>query len=239
MHKKLLSIFISIMLLTSITMNFFMFSKNKESIMEISSLNTLIEKTKSDLEQKNIAIKNNEYQISLLNEMIENISFKLEDYGVHYNSENVRELSNISISQLELILKGTGLEGSALYFVEAEKIYNINALFLVGIAALESSWGTSDLAKYRNNLTGFKAYNNSVSENATHFSSFKDSIMGTAKLLSEDYLTEGGIYFEGYSAYSVNLNFCKQNDGTPSLTWSQNISKIAKKSVKEIKEEDN
>lgn len=66
--------------------------------------------------------------------------------------------SGFSAARFERAFAGTGLEGigEALALAEAET--GINALVLAGIIAHESGWGTSRLARERNNLAGLGAY---------------------------------------------------------------------------------
>lgn len=69
------------------------------------------------------------------------------------------------------------------YFREAERLYDIDASLLAAIAALESGWGTSKLAKERNNLFGYCAYDGT--DKATHFETKRDSILTAAKTIKE------------------------------------------------------
>ncbi|MFR7391797.1 MAG: glucosaminidase domain-containing protein [Anaerostipes hadrus] len=53
------------------------------------------------------------------------------------------------------MLEGTALYADAKAYVKAEEKYHVNAVFLMGIAAHESAWGTSRRAREDNNLTGY------------------------------------------------------------------------------------
>ena len=64
----------------------------------------------------------------------------------------------LSTEELEAVLK-YDLKPYAEAFLNAEANYNVNACFLASIAAHESSWGRSDLAKNKNNLFGWKGRN--------------------------------------------------------------------------------
>lgn len=72
-------------------------------------------------------------------------------------------------------------------FVNAEKKYGINALFMMAHAAVESAWGTSYLAQ-RNNLFGFNAIDSNPNE-ASNYSSQAAAIDYYAHFLKEIYLT--------------------------------------------------
>jgi len=74
------------------------------------------------------------------------------------------------------------------HFLEAERLYGIDASLLAAIAALESAWGTSKLAREKNNLFGYCAYDDDPNK-ATKFESKRESILAAAKTIKE--------YFDG------------------------------------------
>ena len=100
------------------------------------------------------------------------------------------------------MLKGTKLEGIEQALLNAEKEYNVNAIFLTSIVANESGWGTSKRAQTQNNLTGYAVYHDL--SRGTTFSSKDQCIYGTAKLLANNYLNPNGKYYNGTSIYDVN-----------------------------------
>ena len=95
------------------------------------------------------------------------------------------------------------LKDCAGYFLEAEATYGVNATFLAAIAAVESAWGQSNLAKTKNNLYGWKG-NGSYK----YFDSTRDCIMHVAKSLKTNYLSPDGPYFRGYTIEAVNVYYC-------------------------------
>ena len=66
--------------------------------------------------------------------------------------------SGYSAARFERALKGTSLAGIGEALVLAEAETGINAVILAAICAHESGWGTSRLARERNNLAGLGAY---------------------------------------------------------------------------------
>lgn len=143
---------------------------------------------------------------------------------ITYSSENVLTPSNVTAEELKSGLLHN-LRGYAKYFVEAEKEYGVNAIFLASIAALESGWGRSDLAVKNNNLFGYK---NSGSNGYRKFESVGDCINTIAKHLKNSYLTEGGKYYNGTSVTAINIKYCEQN------SWAGKINSIGKGIVKRI-----
>jgi len=107
------------------------------------------------------------------------------------NEDDITVVSGISSVQLGVAIEGTALEGLGIEYVLAEEKYGINAVYLMAITILESGWGTSPLAVKKNNISGFTAYDDSPYESATHFDSKGESIQVTARVLSEEYVTEG------------------------------------------------
>ena len=67
--------------------------------------------------------------------------------------------SNISAKEAEKMLENyPKLHGLGAAFVKAEKEKRVNALYMLGLACLESNYGRSNFAVERNNLYGWCAY---------------------------------------------------------------------------------
>ena len=124
---------------------------------------------------------------------------------------DLRTKSNLTESDLEKAFKNTGMAGLGKYFVQAEKEYGVNALYLASLGAHESAWGTSDFAKERNNLFGWQSYDSNL--NATkYFETEGDGVLVVAKSLSKNYLTEGGCYFNGYTMKDVSKKYASDKE---------------------------
>lgn len=121
--------------------------------------------------------------------------------------ENLTIPSEISAEYIDIKLKGTAMEGLGGAFKEAEKKYGVNALFLVGLAIHESGFGTSKLAKSKNNLFGFRAYDRSPMKSAADFRSKEECIDAVARYLSKNYLNPGGKYFKGYGIADIGVYY--------------------------------
>ena len=136
-----------------------------------------------------------------------------------FNAQDVSILSNVHIHQMNHALDGTALQPLAKTFIEAEKTYSINAFFLAGLVAVESGWGTSDRAINDNNMSGYAVYNdNSVGKK---FSSKEESILETARLIAQDYLSDGAKYHTGKSVEEINQLYSADS------LWNLKISNIA------------
>lgn len=104
--------------------------------------------------------------------------------------------SGYSAARFERALAGTKLAGIGEALVQAETATGINALVLAGICALETGWGSSRLAKDKNNMAGLGAYPGREYSAGITFDSRADSIMFLARLLATHY-APGGKYFGG------------------------------------------
>lgn len=149
--------------------------------------------------------------------------------SVTFNPNNLLEVSGIHAYELENVLlntsEGHNMVDYAKYFVEAEQIYGVNALFLCAIAAQESGWARY-AAGNGTNLTGYAVYN-STSEGKTFEGGIRENILETGRLLKEHYLTEGGAHYNGIDIRSVNIRYCLDKNYNVDYNWSESISSIA------------
>ena len=145
---------------------------------------------------------------------------------VTYNPYNLLEPSNITREEMYKVLEGTALQTLSNAYVYMEELYGVNALFLVSISAEESGWGRSSLAISHNNLGGIKGSNGSYRD----FDSWGECIDYKARLLKNQYLSEDGDYFNGYSIWDVNIKYCEQS------TWTDNVSSIAYELLNKLNE---
>lgn len=122
-------------------------------------------------------------------------------------NSDLRVASNVTSEEIDKMLEGTKLHGLGSAFVEAEQKYGVNALYMMGLACLESGFGNSAFAQKRNNLYGWNAVDSNPN-NASTFSSPKEATLYVASKLQSNYLTEGGVYYEGYSPRAVDVHYC-------------------------------
>jgi len=93
--------------------------------------------------------------------------------------------SGFSAARFERVFAGTLLEGIGAALVQAEAETGINALVLAGIIAHESGWGSSRLARDKNNLAGLGAYDGREYACGMTFDSREACIMYLARLLQD------------------------------------------------------
>ncbi len=83
--------------------------------------------------------------------------------------------SGLSLEQFQKILtdskdKNKIFSQNAQYFYYIEKQYKINGVFVAAMAIHESAWGTSKIARDKNNLFGYGAYDSNPYNGAYQFS---------------------------------------------------------------------
>lgn len=130
-----------------------------------------------------------------------------------YNGTQSGVLSSCGLTESQL---ANGLKKSlkqyAATFLEAERQYGVNAVFLSAVAALESGWGESAIAKNRNNLFGWNG-----DDSFKIFSSVSEGIMYVARMIKQNYLTPGGSCFYGYNVEDIERSYC------PSGGWASAV----------------
>ena len=104
-------------------------------------------------------------------------------------------------------------------FYNAEQEYQINGIFLAAIGIHESAWGTSQIAKNKNNLFGYGAYDRDPEGCANEFETYADAINTVASALKTNYLTETGSYYNGTTAKAVNTRYASDEK------WSEKVYK--------------
>lgn len=99
--------------------------------------------------------------------------------------------------QAELLL---GIE------LSSEK-YNLNPVYILAHAILESGWGRSQIARDKNNLFGYKAYDSSPYQSAMKFEGYTDCINTVMGAVKKEYLTPGGKYYNGATLEGMNVRY--------------------------------
>ena len=108
-------------------------------------------------------------------------------------------------------------------FYNMDKKYNINGIFLASMAAHESAWGTSQIARDKKNLFGYGSYDSTPYESSFSFNDYSECIETVAKSLVKYYLnppgtriydgeTAAGTYFNGPSLSGVNTRYASDQE---------------------------
>ena len=105
-------------------------------------------------------------------------------YYNYYMYSPIRADSSITADDIKNFLESRGydstekskLYGEELTFIDAQNKYAVNAGISLATAINESGWGTSVLAKSKNNLFGHSAYDSSVMTSASGYNTVADGI---------------------------------------------------------------
>lgn len=158
------------------------------------------------------------------------------------------QLPKLNTNQIKDIISTYFSKSSVIKPSDAEGIYNaqqqsgMSALAILGIGALESGYGTSNIAKKKGNIWGWGATNKNPMGNAKTFSQMSTG----ATEFANAYLKT---YYNGYGAKSINSagtgnnpskkGYAYKNDGTIDSTWATNVSNIMKKFYQTAKKSSN
>ena len=118
------------------------------------------------------------------------------------------------------------LSGIGNAVIAASRKYGINAAYIVAHAALETGWGSSRIAKEKNNLFGWSAFDNSPYSSATGFPSRAECIDFVMGRINALYLTPSGKYYRkapclGHkppNGYGMNVKYATDPN------WGQKIA---------------
>jgi len=134
------------------------------------------------------------------------------DYYNHANFcpeifKSIKPYVNYNDVEIEGLMQ-PNLKGLGAVFNRCAKDNDFDVLHSIGHAVLESSehglWANSAIAKKKNNLFGFGAYDLSPMASAKKFSSFAECIQIWSKWFNENYLEAWGQFYYGNCEKGVN-----------------------------------
>ncbi len=147
----------------------------------------------------------------------------------------VTELPKLSQEQISKIISQHFGKSTVISPSDAKGIYDaqqksgMSALAILGIGALESGYGTSNIAKKKNNLWGWNATNTNPGENATAFSPVAQGAMEFADKYMATYYNKYGaksIYSAGTGDNPAGKGYAYYDNGVINLRWSASINSI-------------
>lgn len=130
-------------------------------------------------------------------------------------NDKLTSKSNISKDKLDLLLKGTNLEGLSDCILENENKYNINAALITSIIINNSDYGRSERAIINNNLSNMGAYD--YNDLGYKYETKEECIEDLYKTLAENYLNPNGMYYEGETIEAISIHFCNDNEWVKSI----------------------
>lgn len=123
-----------------------------------------------------------------------------------YSDAKLTELINAKLSS------GSVMQDKGSVFNKYQDTYGVNALLMTGIAANESAWGISNIAKTKNNLFGLNAIDVAPGESASVYASVDECIRQFAEsYMSKKYLRPSYTYYHGgylgNKASGINVSY--------------------------------
>lgn len=141
---------------------------------------------------------------------------------------NLRYLTEVTEEQLDGYLyvqeqktyKDIPLVGLGWIIVACAKQFRINPIFILALMIHESGWGRSRMAREKNNLTGWRAYDKGPWKWSKKFPTKAGCVIKTCEFLDKHYLTKGGKYYHGGTIRAVNKEYARDPN------WGQGICRI-------------
>ena len=103
--------------------------------------------------------------------------------------------SGVTVADLKLVTRYK-LVGTEKKLYQMEQDYNLNCLFLLGVASHESAYGTSQF--HKNNVCGY---------GYSDYDSIDDCLDIVGRVLAKNYLDPDGSYYTGTTIDSVNKTY--------------------------------
>lgn len=249
---KLIILGVCLIIATAIVMKFHYTDKYETQIAiiklqhqkEISKLNDDINFAKKDTEAYKFISKETEKDLNIAKEDKQKIQNELETLKQQIAYSKEAEQKRISrggvstapltdfaiytVDELNEWIKAQApanspFIGRADAFVEASRQSGLSTKYLIAHAALESTWGTSPIARLKNNYFGITAYNSDPFNSAKQFTSLDNGIIEGALWIKRHFIDKGrdtihSMLYEG--------KYAQYDDGSPNTEWLLNITSI-------------
>lgn len=115
--------------------------------------------------------------------------------------------SGATEAELERAFAGTAMAGLGPAFLQAEREHGVHAIGLAALAAWESAWASSRIARDKHNLFGYGASDDNPYGNARPFASKAEGILFVAGRIRRDYLNRDGQFHHGSNLTGMNVRY--------------------------------
>lgn len=130
--------------------------------------------------------------------------FSFPCHSRSYEERDLTRPSGLRAGALEPLLCSTGLAGLAPAFCRAEGEAGVNGLALVALAAWQSAWGTSRLAREQQNPLAWGAGTGGAT-----FPSAAESVVAVAHKIRRHYLEPAGRHYHGPNLLGMNVAYAR------------------------------
>ena len=153
----------------------------------------------------------------------------------YYQYLPLRSKSNLTGAQLDNYLKALGRTTSIYYgksqaFIDGQTKYGMNALLVYAMAGIESAFGTSTIARTKNNLFGWNAVDSAPGANASIYPSVEASILQQMGVNLFGYSNVADWRFTGPGLGNKGSGFNTKYASDPN--WGLGIATVAYKTDK-------
>lgn len=143
---------------------------------------------------------------------------RLQAASITCDPTDIRKSSNLTLDQLEWLVKGTWLEGEAETLYKADTEGGVNAFYLIAISTLESGRGGSPRAVGRHNYYGL--------ETTTNYQSFRGCTEYFTEMMHRLYFSNDTI---GTDIHTIGPVYCP-----PNPAWASTVTEMAMAKYKAI-----
>mgnify|MGYP003473864507 CR=1 FL=1 len=191
--------------------------------------NTELTTTKSEKEVIETSLESTKEELQQYKDLVSaSKQYSIDNYSRSGLEE--KDLTNyeiLSVDQMntwiaERAPKNSPFIGRGDVFLSAAKGSGLDPKYIAAHAALESAWGTYNIAKNKHNYFGINATNVNPGGNAYSFNSFEDGIVSGAKWIKKYYTDKGKTSISDMLAAGYSQN----DDGSPNTSWKENIVSI-------------
>jgi len=161
---------------------------------------------------------------------IEQICKEPKDVKISKNMDLTKR-TGLSKEDFKKIIKNLKSDKSKFFYRNADTIYDlcekyqINEMFFCGLIAAESGWNIAE-----NHRSAYNYISLMYKGKLIKYSSEKEGLEVAAQKLHQNYLTEGGKYYNGKTINGVQKRFCPASDTWDDLVYGcmQYVVKTAK-----------
>lgn len=116
---------------------------------------------------------------------------------------------NINANSINAYLQAhdSPMYGLGSTFIQSQNIYGVDANYLVSHAILESYWGKSQIARQKNNLYGYGAYDSAPGVDAGFFPSNRYAILFQGWEVRNNYLNPGSSEYVSPTLNGMNVHY--------------------------------
>lgn len=213
-----------------IVMAWLSWSENMQNKKVLENYQEKNDRLLKDLYRQHEEINNMEEQITYLEEILDlrkemYREVIIKEQGVNFDITRPSGFTGEMLEKSFGKYAGGALKGAGEDFVEMEREEGLNAVAAAGICANETGWGTSRLAREKNNYFGWSAFDHDPYTYALDFISREHSINYVGKRIKENYLKAGGEYYHGPTLAAMNKNYASD------VRWAEKVASAMEKII--------